>query len=196
MSRIGRLPIPVPDGVEVKIDGSTVSVKGPKGEMTRTFNPVVDFSLDDGELKVTRKSDEKFHRAMHGTARSILDNMVTGVKDGFDRYLEIHGVGYRAELKGKTLVLHMGYSHPVEMDPPEGVEFTLIDRQDMPNVPGFLQGATGMIKVSGYDKEAVGQTAALVRKVRTVEPYKGKGIRYVGEYVRRKAGKAGKAAAA
>jgi large subunit ribosomal protein L6 len=171
-----------------------VKVKGPKGEMTRTFNPVVDFSLENGEVVVTRKTDEKFHRSMHGTARALLQNMVTGVSQGFDRYLEIHGVGYRAELKGKTLVLHMGYSHSVEMEPEEGIEFTIVDRADMPNVPGFLAGATGMIKVSGYNKEVVGQTAALIRRVRTVEPYKGKGIRYVGEYVRRKAGKAGKAA--
>jgi large subunit ribosomal protein L6 len=194
MSRIGRLPIPIPDGVEVDIKGSTVSVKGPKGELTRTFNDAVDFAIEDGELKVTRKTDEKFHRSMHGTARAIVDNMVTGVKDGFDKYLEIHGVGYRAEMKGKTLVLQMGYSHLVEMEPPAGIEFALIERQDMVNVPGFMQGATGMIKVSGYDKEVVGETAALIRKVRKVEPYKGKGIRYAGEYVRRKAGKAGKAA--
>lgn len=194
MSRVGRLPVTIPAGVEVEVKGTTVRVKGPKGELTRTFNPVVDIAIENGEITVTRKTDEKFHRAMHGTARAVIQNMVTGVSEGYVKYLEIHGVGYRAEMKGKTLSLQMGYSHLVEMEPEEGITFKVLARDEFATIGAPLaSGAVGVIKVSGYDKETVGQTAALVRKVRKVEPYKGKGIRYNGEHVRRKAGKAGKA---
>lgn len=184
----------IPAGVEAEVKGTTVRVKGPKGELTRTFNPVVDIAIENGEITVTRKTDEKFHRAMHGTARAVIQNMVTGVSEGYVKYLEIHGVGYRAEMKGKTLSLQMGYSHLVEMEPEEGITFKVLARDEFATIGAPLaSGAVGVIKVSGYDKEVVGQTAALVRKVRKVEPYKGKGIRYNGEHVRRKAGKAGKA---
>ena len=180
MSRIGKLPVPVPDGVEVKIDGASVSVKGSKGQLERTFDADMLISLDDGEVSVKRPSDEAKHRALHGLTRSLINNMVIGVSEGFEKRLEIHGVGYKAELKGKTLVLSVGYSHTVDMEAPEGVEFSL-DSQTL-------------IKVAGIDKEKVGQMAAEIRKVRPPEPYKGKGIRYVGEHVRRKAGKATAAA--
>ena len=180
MSRVGRLPVTVPQGVDVQIKGTHVRVKGPKGEMQHTFPPVVAIKLEDGEVTFTRLSDEKFHRAMHGTARALVQNMVTGVSEGFERFLDIQGVGYRAEMKGKTLVLNVGYSHTVEMEPPVGITFEVLERNNV-------------IRVSGYDKQVVGQTAAVIRKVRPPEPFKGKGIRYRGEYVRRKAGKAGKA---
>ncbi|HKJ26067.1 MAG TPA: 50S ribosomal protein L6, partial [Anaerolineales bacterium] len=134
---------------------------------------------DDGSLTIERLSEEKFPRAMHGTARAVVFNMVEGVSKGFEKILEIHGVGYRAEMKGEQLVLSLGYSHPIEMDPPEGITFEVLDRNNV-------------IKITGYDKQAVGQIAAVIRGKRPVEPYKGKGIRYRGEYVRRKAGKAGK----
>ncbi len=180
MSRVGRLPIPIPAGVEVDVKGSQVRVKGPKGEMERTFPSVVSFEMEDGAVVVKRQSDEKFERSMHGTARAVLSNMVVGVSQGFTKTLEIQGVGYRAEMQGQNLVLHVGYSHPVVMEPPKGIAFAVGER----NV---------IITVSGYDREEVGQQAALVRRTRPPEPYKGKGIRYQGEKVRRKAGKAGKA---
>lgn len=180
MSRVGRLPIPIPAGVEVDVKGSHVRVKGPKGEMERTFPAVVSFEMEDGNVVVKRHTDEKFDRSMHGTARALLSNMVVGVSEGFTKTLEIQGVGYRAEMQGQNLVLHVGYSHPVVMEPPAGITFEVGER----NV---------IIKVSGHDREEVGQQAALVRRTRPPEPYKGKGIRYLGEFVRRKAGKAGKA---
>ncbi len=176
MSRIGKLPIPVRDGVEVHIDGSSVTVKGPKGELTRRFDPDMTIALEDGEVRVSRPTDVGRHRALHGLTRSLIANMVQGVSEGFERVLEIHGVGYRAEMKGSALVLSLGFSHPVEMSPPEGVEVAL----DSPTV----------VRVRGIDKEKVGQLAAEIRKVRPPEPYKGKGVRYRGEHVRRKAGKA------
>lgn len=179
MSRVGRLPIEIPSGVEVEIKGTHVRVKGPKGELSHTFPPVVKITNDDGSLTVERLSEEKFTRAMHGTARAVIFNMVEGVTNGFEKILEIHGVGYRAEMKGSQLVLSLGYSHPIEVDPPEGITFEVLDRNNV-------------IKISGYDKQVVGQIAAEIRGTRPVEPYKGKGIRYRGEYVRRKAGKAGK----
>lgn len=179
MSRVGRLPIVIPSGVEVEIKGSHVRVKGPKGELSHTFPPVVKISKDDGTLSVERLSDEKFHRAMHGTARAVIFNMVEGVSNGFEKILEIHGVGYRAEMTGNKLTLSLGYSHPIEVDPPEGIAFEVLDRNNV-------------IKITGYDKQVVGQVAAEIRGMRPVEPYKGKGIRYRGEHVRRKAGKAGK----
>lgn len=181
MSRIGRLPIEVPAGVDVKIKGSYVKVKGPKGEMEFTFTPEMAIKQEDGQIVVERPSDQPTHRALHGTTRSILNNMIIGVSKGFERILEIQGVGYRAELSGKNLVINVGFSHPVVVEPPEGITF----EADM---------KARQIKVSGYDKQVVGQVAADIRKLRPPEPYKGKGIRYLGEYVRRKPGKAGKTA--
>jgi large subunit ribosomal protein L6 len=181
VSRVGRLPIEVPAGVDVKIDGSYVKVKGPKGEMEFTFTPEMAIKKEDGTIVVERPSDQPTHRALHGTTRSILNNMITGVSEGFERVLEIEGVGYRAEVSGKNLVVNVGFSHPVTVEPPEGITFEV----DM---------KVRQIKVSGYDKQVVGQVAADIRKLRPPEPYKGKGIRYKGEYVRRKPGKAGKTA--
>jgi len=176
------MPIEIPSGVEVEIKGSNVSVKGPKGELSHTFPEIISFKREGNVLMVERASEEKFGRAMHGTARAVVRNMVHGTTQGFNKTLEIQGVGYRAEMKGKTLVLHVGYSHPVEMEPASGISFAVGDKGD--------------IIVSGYDRDLVGETAARIRKVRPPEPFKGKGIRYQGEYVRHKAGKAGKAAAA
>jgi large subunit ribosomal protein L6 len=179
MSRVGRLPIELPKGVDVEIKGTHVRVKGPKGELAHTFPPVVKFTLEEGVLTIERTSEEKFTRSMHGTARAVVNNMVVGVSEGFEKFLEIHGVGYRAEMNGKNLVLSVGYSHPVDITPPEGITFEVLERNNL-------------IRVSGYDKQVVGQISAEIRKVRPPEPFKGKGIRYRGEYVRRKAGKAGK----
>jgi large subunit ribosomal protein L6 len=180
MSRVGRLPIEVPNGVELEVKGTSVRVKGPKGELSHTFPPVIGISLENNEVTITRNSDEKFHKAMHGTARAVIQNMVVGVSQGFERILEIHGVGYRAEMQGKTLIINVGYSHSVEVEPVDGISFEVLDRNNV-------------IRVAGHDKQVVGQVAANIRKVRPPEPYKGKGIRYRGEYVRRKPGKAGKA---
>jgi large subunit ribosomal protein L6 len=181
MSRIGSSPISVPSGVDVVIEGTTVTVKGPKGELTRTLPDVLSFSLDDGLLRVDRPDDERRSKAMHGLARSLVQNMVIGVTDGYRKELEIVGVGYRAQAKGDTLHLVLGFSHPVEVEAPEGVTF---------EVP-----STTRVDVVGIDKEVVGQVAADIRAIRKPEPYKGKGIRYVGEFVRRKAGKAAAGAA-
>jgi len=179
VSRIGRMPVPVPDKVDVEIKGQQVRVKGPLGELERTFNPEMTITQEEGVLKVTRPSDEPKVRALHGLTRALLNNMVVGVSTGFEKDLEVQGVGYRPELQGTTLVLNVGYSHPVRIEPPDGITFEVDDR-------------ARTIKVKGPDKEVVGRLAADIRKVRKPEPYKGKGIRYVGEYVRRKAGKAGK----
>lgn len=179
MSRVGRMPIQIPDGVDVKIKGTHVVVKGPKGQLEHTFPAAMKIKLDDGEISVSRPSDERFHRAMHGTTRSVINNMVVGVSAGFVKVLEVEGVGYRAELNGKNLVLSVGFSHPVVVEPPEGISFEVDNR-------------SREITVSGFDKQVVGEVAANIRKVRPPEPYKGKGIRYQGEYVRRKAGKSGK----
>ena len=179
MSRVGSLPIEVPAGVEVKIDGSFVHVKGPKGELEWTFSPDMTIKKEDGLIVVERPNDEPKQRAMHGTTRALINNMIVGVSKGFERVLEVVGVGYRAEMDGKNLVINVGFSHPVVVPPPEGISFEV----DM---------KVRQIKVLGYDKQAVGQIAADIRKLRPPEPYKGKGIRYQGEYVRRKPGKAGK----
>ena len=179
MSRIGRLPITVPGGVNVTIKEQEVTVKGPKGQLKRTFLPGMNIKLEDNKLTVLRPSDSKRDRALHGLTRSLLNNMVQGVTAGFERSLEIVGVGYRAEKAGEKLILRVGFSHPVEMAPLPGVSFVL--------------ESPIKVKVNGVDKEAVGQTAALVRGVRPPDAYKGKGIRYAGEYVRIKPGKAGKA---
>ncbi len=179
MSRVGSLPIEVPAGVDVKIDGTYVHVKGPKGELEWTFSPEMTVKKEDGMIVIERPSDQPTHRALHGTTRSLINNMVLGVSKGFERVLEIEGVGYRAEMDGKNLVINVGFSHPVVVQPPEGISFEV----DM---------KVRQIKVSGYDKQVVGQVTADIRKLRPPEPYKGKGIRYQGEYVRRKPGKAGK----
>lgn len=180
MSRIGRLPIPIPKGVQVDIKGSHVTMKGPKGELSRSFNPDMTISLLDGQIVVARSTDDQQHRALHGLTRALLANMVTGVTTGYRKDLEIQGVGYRAEMRGKNLVLYVGFSHPVEIAPPLGITLGIESRGKN-------------IVIEGIDKELVGEMAARVRRVRPPEPYKGKGIRYVGEYVRQKAGKAGKA---
>jgi large subunit ribosomal protein L6 len=177
MSRIGRKPIPVPGGVTITIDGSNVSVKGPKGELQWQFRPEMKIEQEDGQVQVTRPSDSKEHRALHGLTRALLANMVEGVTNGYRRTLEIIGVGYRAEKKGDTLVLTVGYSHQVQYPEPDGIALS-------------TPSAT-VVVVEGIDKAKVGQVAAEIRSVRPPEPYKGKGIRYQGEQVRRKAGKTG-----
>ena len=181
MSRVGRMPVSIPAGVQVTVNGSHVKVKGPKGELQRLFSPIIGIALEDNHLNITRKSDIASERALHGTTRAVLANMVHGVSTGFSSVREVEGVGYRAEMSGKNLMLYVGYSHPVEMPPPAGIGFE-VDQK------------TRQIKVTGIDKEVVGQTAADIRKVRPPEPYHGKGIRYAGERIRRKAGKAGKGA--
>lgn len=178
MSRIGKRPIPIPAKVTVAIDGQTVVVKGPKGELSRTFPPEVEISQDGEEVLVNRRDESRNARQRHGLCRSLLANMVEGVSQGFQKRLELQGVGYRAQVQGKNLILNVGYSNPVQIDPPEGVQFAV--------------EANTNVSVAGIDKEVVGNTAATVRAVRPPEPYKGKGIRYAGEVVRRKAGKAGK----
>jgi large subunit ribosomal protein L6 len=179
MSRIGRLPVVLPKGVEVKVDGSVVHVKGPKGEMQQSFPASMQVSIKEGVLEVTRATDGRTDRSLHGMTRALINNMVVGVSTGFERILEVNGVGYRAEVQNKNLVLYVGYSHPVVMEPPQGISFDT----DM---------KTRQIKVMGYDKQLVGQVAADIRKVRPPEPYQGKGIKYLEEKIRRKAGKAGK----
>jgi large subunit ribosomal protein L6 len=178
MSRIGRLPIPVPSGVDVTIDGRQVTVKGPKGTLSRVLHPDMTVSREDGTLVVTRPTEQKTHKQLHGLTRTLVNNMVVGVTDGYRKGLEITGVGYRAALSGKKLQLNLGYSHQIEIDPPEGITFE-------------VENPT-RLAVVGIDKELVGQIAAKVRATRKPEPYKGKGVRYAGEYIRRKAGKAGK----
>ena len=179
MSRIGKMPIVLPPRVEVRIEGSRVTVAGPRGELSRDFSPDMAISLGDGQVTVARPSDRPQHRSLHGLTRSLLANMVTGVSDGFTKVLELQGVGYRAQMQGPKLVLQVGYSKPVEVEPPDGITFV-------------VEG-TNRVLVQGINRELVGQVAADVRFVRPPEPYKGKGIRYQGERVRRKAGKAGKA---
>ncbi len=178
MSRIGKQPIPVPSGVEVKIDGSTVTMKGPKGELTSTFSDIINISLEDGVINVTRPDDSREARSLHGLTRTLLSNMAVGVSEGYAKTLEIVGVGYRAVLKGSDLELALGFSHPVVVTPEPGITF---------EVP-----APTKIVVRGIDKQRVGQVAADIRAWRKPEPYKGKGVRYEGEYVRRKLGKAAK----
>jgi large subunit ribosomal protein L6 len=178
MSRVGKKPIELPTGVTLTLDNSTVTVKGPKGELTRTFNPEIGITVEENVVTITRPSDAKEHRALHGTTRAVIANMVEGVSNGFVRNLELIGVGYRAQKQGNKLILNVGYSHPVEIEPEQGLEI------DVP--------ANTKITVRGTDKERVGALAANIRDVRPPEPYKGKGIRYEGEFVRRKEGKTGK----
>ena len=175
MSRIGRAPIPVPDGVSVDIKGQHVTVTGPKGTLSHTVVEPIRIAQEDGRLVVTRPTDRGPHRALHGLSRSLVANLVTGVSEGFERRLEIQGVGYRAQMKGQALELAVGYSHPVTIDPPDGIQF---------EVPAPTQ-----VVVRGIDKQLVGEIAAQVRGTRPPEPYKGKGVRYAGEIVRRKVGK-------
>lgn len=177
MSRIGRMPIEIPAGVAVAYDNHVITVKGPKGELTRNLHPDMVVAVEGNEIKVSRPTEHKDHRSLHGLTRALVANMVTGVSEGFSKSLEINGVGYRAAKQGTKLVLTLGFSHPVEMEAPAGITI------DVP--------APNKIVVSGADKEVVGAIAADIRKWRKPEPYKGKGIRYEGEYVRRKAGKAG-----
>ena len=178
MSRIGRLPIPVPDGVDVTIDGRLVTVTGPKGTLSRELHPEMLISREDGTVVVARPTEQKTHKQLHGLTRTLVNNMVVGVTDGYRKGLEITGVGYRAAKAGEKLQLNLGYSHQIEIDPPEGITFE-------------VENPT-RLAVVGIDKELVGQIAAKVRSTRKPEPYKGKGVRYAGEYIRRKAGKAGK----
>jgi large subunit ribosomal protein L6 len=175
MSRIGRAPIAVPDGVEVSIDGRSVAVKGPKGELNHKLADPITIEQADGELRLARPTDRGPHRALHGLSRALVANMVEGVSSGFEKRLEIQGVGYRAQLKGKGIELSVGFSHPVQIDAPDGITL---------QVPESTE-----VIISGIDKQAVGQIAAEIRAVRPPEPYKGKGIRYLGEDVRRKVGK-------
>ena len=180
MSRIGKMPITVPAGVEVKIDGNKVTVKGPKGELSREFSPELGIKLEGTEIIVTRPDDQKEHRALHGLTRSLIANMVVGVTEGYKKVLEVNGVGYRAQKQGKNLVLNLGYSHQVIVPEIDGISI---------EVP-----SPNSIVITGADKQAVGQFAADVRKKRPPEPYKGKGIKYEGEHIRRKEGKAAKGA--
>lgn len=177
MSRIGKSPVELPSGVEVKVNGPVVEVKGSKGSLTHTVNDDISVSVDDGVVTVERANEERTTKALHGLTRSLINNMVIGVSEGYSKELSAVGVGYRAALKGSQLELQVGFSHPVEIDAPEGITFEVPDPT--------------RIIVSGIDKQLVGQVAANIRAVRPPEPYKGKGIRYVDEHVRRKAGKAG-----
>ena len=180
MSRIGKLPIQVPESVQVEIDGSDVTVKGPKGEMKRQFSRDITITKEDGVLMVKRNSDLAPARALHGTTRAVLANMVHGVSTGFTTELEVDGVGYRVEMDGANLVLYVGYSHPFVIEPPAGINFE-------------IDSKIRLVKINGYDKEVIGQLASDIIKIRPPEPYLGKGIRYKGQKIRRKAGKAGKA---
>lgn len=177
MSRVGKQPIPIPQGVEVDIQGNLVTVKGPKGQLTKELHPEMSISKENGQIRVTRPSDQPRHRALHGLTRSLLANMVHGVSKGYEKGLELVGVGYRAAKQGRKLVLTVGYSHPVEIEPEEGIEL---------EVP-----APNKVVVKGIDKERVGAVAANIRAIRPPEPYKGKGIKYENEVIRRKAGKVG-----
>jgi large subunit ribosomal protein L6 len=178
MSRIGKQPVPIPAKVDIKIDGHTLTVKGPKGTLTQSFRPEMNITTQDGKLVVTRTSEDRQQRELHGLTRALVNNMVQGVTTGYRRTLKIEGTGYRAELDGKTLVLYLGYSHSIKVEPPSDVTFTVPDRQS--------------IHIDGIDKQVVGQIAANIRKMRPPEPYLGKGVRYENEQIRRKAGKAGK----
>ncbi|KAB1640952.1 50S ribosomal protein L6 [Gulosibacter chungangensis] len=178
MSRIGRLPIQIPAGVEVKIDGADVAVKGPKGELSLTIASPIEASVEDGQVLVTRPNDERDSRSLHGLTRTLIFNNIVGVTEGYKKSLEVVGTGYRVQAKGTSLEFALGFSHPVSFDAPEGITFA-VEGQNK-------------ITVSGINKQQVGETAANIRKIRPPEPYKGKGIRYEGEHVRRKAGKAGK----
>jgi large subunit ribosomal protein L6 len=187
MSRIGRAPIPVPPGVKIQVEDSTVRVTGPKGALSRTLDPAITVEQQDGVLHVKRPSDQRQHRALHGLSRTLVANMVTGVTIGFTKTLDITGVGYRAQKQGDKVVFQLGYSHPVEYVPPTGIQFTTVETFTPTAANEWL---SARLTIQGIDKELLGAVAAKVREFRPVEPYKGKGIRYRGEVVRRKAGKA------
>ena len=178
MSRIGKLPVAIPSGVDVAVDGQTVKVKGPKGELQVTVSEPIQVAQTEDGVTVTRPDDERESRSLHGLSRSLINNMVVGVTDGYEKKLEIHGTGYRVQNKGGSLEFALGYSHPVVVEAPEGISFT-------------VEGPT-RFAVQGIDKQLVGETAANIRKLRRPDPYKGKGVRYEGEQIRRKVGKAGK----
>lgn len=178
MSRIGKLPVPIPQGVTCELKGNTLKVKGPKGELTRTFHPDMIIKIEDNKIIVQRPSDKKEHKALHGLTRVLINNMIIGVSQGYEKVLLIEGIGYRASLQGKVLNLSLGFSHPVSVEPPPGITFAVDNPQT--------------IRVIGIDKELVGQVAANIRALRKPEPYKGKGIRYSYERIRRKETKAGK----
>ncbi|NEO83218.1 MAG: 50S ribosomal protein L6 [Spirulina sp. SIO3F2] len=180
MSRIGKRPIEIPGKVSIKIDGQHIAVKGPKGDLERILPELVQVTQEGNAIQVIRQDDSRPARERHGLARTLVANMVEGVSKGYEKRLQIQGVGYRAQVQGKTLVLNVGYSHPVEIEPPDGIEFAIVDKK------------TNEIAVTGISKEEVGNTAARIRAVRPPEVYKGKGIRYKGEFIQRKAGKAGK----
>jgi large subunit ribosomal protein L6 len=181
VSRIGRLPVAIPSGVTVDLQGTEVRVKGPKGELRRTLHPRMTVSREDGKILVARQTDEQFDKALHGLSRTLVANMIEGVTKGFERALEINGTGYRAQLQGKKLQLTLGFSHPIEIDPPAGISFVVETPQKL--------------RVTGIDKETVGEIAAEIRSLRVPDPYKAKGIKYAEEQIRRKAGKAGKVGA-
>jgi large subunit ribosomal protein L6 len=181
MSRIGKMPVTIPSGVKIDINGSTISVRGPKGDLTQTFHPEMRFRVEDSRV-IVEKPEDPAYDAMHGMVRAMVNNMVTGVTQGFTRNLQIEGVGYRGEMQGNKLVLSLGYSHPVPVEPPPGIKLSVDKSQRL-------------LTIEGADKQMVGEIAAKIRSLRPPEPYKGKGIRYEGEVVRRKAGKAGKAGA-
>ena len=180
MSRIGRMPIAIPAGVKVKIEGNQVTVEGSKGKLPRVFHPDIKIAQADGNLVVTRASDNRLHRSLHGLSRSLLANMVDGVTKGFEKRLELTGVGYRAQKAGNKVTLQVGYSHPVEFDPPQGIDIVI--------------DGTNKLRIVGVDKELVGETAAEIKRIRIPDSYKGKGIKYAGEKLRLKPGKAGKTA--
>ena len=180
MSRIGRLPVDVPKGVLIDIEGSNVSVSGPKGKLTRMFSPSISITMENGQVLISRSSDIPSERALHGTTRAVLNNMILGVSAGFQKVLEYEGVGYRGEMSGPKLVLYLGFSHPIEFEPPDGISFD-------------VDAKARQIFVKGFNKEDVGQTAANIRELRPPEPYHGKGLHYLGERIRRKPGKSGKA---
>ena len=180
MSRIGRMPVAIPAGVKVKIEGNQVTVEGSKGKLTRVFHPDIKIAQEDGKLVVTRACDNRLHRSLHGLSRSLLANMVDGVTKGFEKRLELTGVGYRAQKAGNKVTLQVGYSHPVEFDPPQGIDIVI--------------DGTNKLRIVGVDKELVGETAAEIKRIRIPDSYKGKGIKYAGERLRLKPGKAGKTA--
>lgn len=179
MSRIGKMPVAIPNKVQVTIEGSAVTVKGPKGELTTLMHPAMTITQESGVVKVARPDDERQNRALHGLTRALINNMVRGVSTGFRKTLVIAGVGYRAEMNGPKLVLYLGFSHPIEVEPPKGISFAIDERGTV-------------VHIDGIDRQVVGQVAANIRKIRPPEPYKGKGVRYSTETIRRKAGKAGK----
>ena len=176
MSRIGKAPIPIPEKTKVDISGSTIKVNGPKGTLTREIHPAMSAAVENNEVIITRPTDQKSHRALHGLTRALVNNMIVGVTEGYKKELQIIGVGFRAELKGKALILLLGYSHPIVIGTPEGINIEVLAKENK-------------VIISGIDKQLVGQVAANIRSMRKPEPYKGKGVRYVGEYVRTKAGK-------